>query len=145
MRGGAKCLSVLRTPSNITLQRYFKGSSSTPVVWHFSHSKILLPGVRLIKTQKVVETCKTQEGKNSISVLETCTKSERAHQSYVSSRTSRERGLSDVSSCLTVTQGSSSYADFVSYHVGWIGLFDDAAIPNSSAFLQATLYWYSHN
>lgn len=146
MRGGAKRLSVLRTTSNITLQRYFRGSSSTPLVWHFSHSEILLPRVRLIKTQKVVETCKNQEGKNSISeVLETCTKSERAHQSYVSRRTSRERGLSDVSNCLTVTQGNSSYADFVSYHVGWIGLFDDEAISNSSVFLQATLYWYSQN
>lgn len=46
-----------------------------------------------MKTQKVVETRKTREGKNSISeVLDMCTKSERAHQSCVSSGTSREEG-----------------------------------------------------
>lgn len=137
MRGGAKCLSVLSTPSNITFQQHFKGSSPTPVVWHiFLLVDILLPGVRLVKTQKVVETRNTEEGKNSISeVLETCTRSERAHQSYVSRRTSRERGPSDVSSCLTVIQGSSRYAAFVSYNLAWIGLLEDAAISNSFVFL----------
>lgn len=82
-------------------QDTFKYSFPTIKVHHqhlscgiFLQVEMLLPEVRLIKTQKVVETRKTQEGKNSISeVLETCTKPERAHQSYVSPRTSRERRL----------------------------------------------------
>lgn len=86
---------------SISTRDTFKYSFTTIKVHHqhllcgiFLQVEILLPEVRLIKTQKVVETRKTQEGKNSISeVLETCTKSERAHQSYVSSRTSRERRL----------------------------------------------------